>query len=262
MVLPGQMQCQPAHQRHQHSPSSASSQLGLVSHTLDSTLDSSADQRPILTTSPRSITAPNANNVASSATADSDVSPSEQERARYDSERSVMTSRETATMSDQGTHGSVPVISAPSPAFSFAAARQLFISRNGRRNNGSHRAGASSTPPPMAAARSTTSLAMSAASSPSGSRSTSPAPASSQNLLSNVNTIHNTSNRSSMIDIQGGASGAGAMMTERSGSDSGILQPTLNRLRSQGPPPYVAVPSEGTPPQLPPEYRTAVAEPL
>ncbi|KAF9940155.1 hypothetical protein BGZ67_008196 [Mortierella alpina] len=263
MVQPGQTQRQPSHQRHQHSPSAASSQLGLVSNTLDSTPDSSADhQGPILTTGPRSITAPNANNVTSSTTADSSVSPSEQERVRYEQERSAMTGTETAMVSDQGNHGSVPVISAPSPAFSFAAARQLFISRNGRRNNGSRPTGASSNPSPMAVARSTVSLALPASSSPSGSRSTSPVLASSQNLLSNVNSIHNTSNRSSVIDIQGGVSGTGAVMIERSGSDSGVLQPTLNRLRSQGPPPYVAVSSEGVAPQLPPEYMTAVAEPL
>ncbi|KAF9949599.1 hypothetical protein BGZ72_008659 [Mortierella alpina] len=263
IVSPGQLQYPAAHQRHHHSPSAASSQLGLVSHTLENTPDSSADhQRPILTTSPRSITAPNANAVASSATADSDVSPSEQERARYDPERSAMTGRDTAMASDQGSHGAVPVISAPSPAFSFAAARQLFVARNSRRNNSSRRTGTSSTPSPMAEARSTTSHALSAASTPSGSRSTSPALASTHNLLSNVSSVHNTSNRSSVVDIQGEVSGTSAMMTERSGSDSGMLQPTLNRLRSQGPPPYVAVPSEGAPPQLPPEYMTAVAEPL
>ncbi|KAF9572484.1 hypothetical protein EC968_009870 [Mortierella alpina] len=263
VAAPGQMQCQPAHQRHQHSSSTASSQLGLVSYALESTPDSSADhQGAILTISARSITAPNANNVTSSSTADSDASSSEQERARYDQERPALTGRDTAFASDQANHGSVPVISAPSPAFSFAAARQLFISRNGRRNGGSRRSEASSTPSPMAAARSTTSLALSAVSSPSGSRSTSPALASTQNLLSNVNSIHNTSDRSSVIDTQGGASGTGVIMTERSRSDSGIVQPALNRLRSQGPPPYVAVSSEGVPPQLPPEYVTAVAEPL
>ncbi|KAF9965700.1 hypothetical protein BGZ70_004280 [Mortierella alpina] len=259
IVTPGEMHCQSDHQRHQHSPSTASSQLGLVSHTLENTPDSSADhQGSILTPNSRSITAPNANNVSSSATADSNVSPGEQERARYDQERSAITGRGA----DQGNHGSVPVISAPSPAFSFAAARQLFISRNGRRSNGSRRAGASSSSSPVAPAQSTTSLALSAVSSPSDSRPTSPALASTQNLLSNVNSMHDTSNRSSVIDIQGGTSGVGAIMTERSGSDSGILQPTLNRLRSQGPPPYVAVSTEGLPPQLPPEYLTAVAEPL
>ncbi|CAO3573837.1 unnamed protein product [Mortierella alpina] len=263
IVTPGETHCQSDLQRHQHNPSTASSQLGLVSHALESTPDSSADhQASILTPNSRSITAPNANNVISSATADSSVSTDEQERALYDQERSAMTGRGTAMVSDQGNHGSVPVISAPSPAFSFAAARQLFISRNGRGSNGPRRAGTSSSSSPMAAAQSTTSLVMSAVSSPSNSRPSSPAMASTQNLLSNVNSIHNTSNRSSVIDIQGGNAGTGAVMTERSGSNSGILQPTLNRLRSQGPPPYVAVSTEGLPPQLPPEYLTAVAEPL
>ncbi|KAI8358715.1 hypothetical protein B0O80DRAFT_254652 [Mortierella sp. GBAus27b] len=53
------------------------------------------------------------------------------------------------------------------------------------------------------------------------------------------------------------------LMTEQGQVDNlrpDILQPPLNRLRSQGPPPYINTPAEGTPPppQLPPEYASAV----
>ncbi|KAK3821586.1 MAG: hypothetical protein J3Q66DRAFT_333692 [Benniella sp.] len=40
---------------------------------------------------------------------------------------------------------------------------------------------------------------------------------------------------------------------------SGILQPPLNRNRSQGPPPYLDMSAEEAPPRLPPEYTSAVA---
>ncbi|KAF9174631.1 hypothetical protein BGX21_006209 [Mortierella sp. AD011] len=54
----------------------------------------------------------------------------------------------------------------------------------------------------------------------------------------------------------------GNPMTERVGNRrrSSILQPILNRFRSQGPPPYIPMSPEEAVPHLPPEYATAVSQ--
>ncbi|KAF9995086.1 hypothetical protein BGZ79_000118 [Entomortierella chlamydospora] len=54
----------------------------------------------------------------------------------------------------------------------------------------------------------------------------------------------------------------GSPMTERVGNRrrSSILQPILNRFRSQGPPPYIPMSPEEIVPHLPPEYATAVSQ--
>ncbi|KAG0295197.1 hypothetical protein BGZ96_012299 [Linnemannia gamsii] len=104
-----------------------------------------------------------------------------------------------------GSHlASAPVISAPSPAFTFTVSRHLPILRNGL--TGSLRSG----------------FAGSISSIGSGS---------------------------------GTQSGPVAQSQQQH-------QPVLNRLRSQGPPPYIPMAPETALPRLPPEYNTAIIDPL
>lgn len=98
-----------------------------------------------------------------------------------------------------------PVISAPSPTFSFASARQASILRAG---------------------------------------------------LGGSNNMHQSARRGSAANNSSPEASTEDQMTELRGNSSrpGILQPALNRLRSQGPPPYIPLAPEEAAPQLPPEY--------
>ncbi|KAF9096414.1 hypothetical protein BGX23_011345 [Mortierella sp. AD031] len=128
---------------------------------------------------------------------------------------------------------SVPVIRAPSPAFTFAASRNPPILRNGPAGNNSINQ------------------------SGSGRRSTSP--------ISSTDPTSNTTADAffdGSTSTTGSGSGSGNGMVEgSSNSQSGqhTQHPVLNRLRSQGPPPYIPVPPEAALPRLPPEYNTAIA---
>ncbi|KAK3824187.1 MAG: hypothetical protein JOS17DRAFT_752173 [Linnemannia elongata] len=153
----------------------------------------------------------------------------------------------------QGDHtSSVPVISAPSPAFTFTVSRHLPILRNGLAgSNNIHQSG-------------------------SGRRSSTP-PVSNSTTVTGTGGTASTNNRLSTPDMQSVSqinapnrnSFAGSISSIGSGStsQSGLLvavpqqqqHPVLNRLRSQGPPPYIPVAPEAALPRLPPEYDTAIA---
>ncbi|KAG0357307.1 hypothetical protein BC939DRAFT_524526 [Gamsiella multidivaricata] len=139
---------------------------------------------------------------------------------------------------------SSPVISAPSPAFTFTAGRHMSILRSGLRgSNNIHTSGRRSSPPVTAQSTNSSS------SSPThGPAEISAAPAEPSNFESVVN-MPETDTRTESTSA----------MTEQAGnSRSGILQPILNRLRSQGPPPYIPMSPEEALPRLPPDYTTTL----
>ncbi|KAF9146468.1 hypothetical protein BG015_011583 [Linnemannia schmuckeri] len=148
-----------------------------------------------------------------------------------------------------GSHmSSVPVISAPSPAFTFTVSRHLPILRNGLAgSNNIHQSGLGrrSTTPPVSNSTGT------------GGIETTNNQLSTPDMQS-VSQIHSPNRNSFAGSISSTGSG--------SGSQSGLVvvapqqqHPVLNRLRSQGPPPYIPVPPEAALPRLPPEYDTAIA---
>ncbi|OAQ32577.1 hypothetical protein K457DRAFT_16140 [Linnemannia elongata AG-77] len=158
----------------------------------------------------------------------------------------------------QGGHmSSVPVISAPSPVFTFTASH-LPILRNGLAgSNNIHQSGSgrsSSTPP--------------TSSSTTGTGTGTGGTASTNNRLSTPDLQSTlrvpTPNR---VIFAGPNSSTGSGNGGGSTSQSGLAvvepqqqqHPILNRLRSQGPPPYIPVAPEVALPRLPPEYDTAIA---
>ncbi|KAF8926503.1 hypothetical protein BGZ47_002684 [Haplosporangium gracile] len=184
----------------------------------------------------RSIMAPNANILTATPLNSADRLDQHQHQHQEQQPRSHMSS--------------ASVISAPSPAFTFTVSRHLPILRNGPAgSNNIHQSGLGrrSTTPPVSNSTGTDGIA------------------STNNQLStpdmqSVSQIHspNRINFAGSIPSTGSSSG--------NGSQSGLVavasqqqHPVLNRLRSQGPPPYIPVPPEAALPRLPPEYDTAIA---
>ncbi|KAG0056808.1 hypothetical protein BGZ83_003426 [Gryganskiella cystojenkinii] len=154
----------------------------------------------------------------------------------------VLTANPIGDTSASESETAAPVINAPSPAFTFASGRHLSILRAGL--GGSNNIYQSSSNRHHRHSSSTV--------------SSSPLPA--DTSLLNTNRQSSTPRSSQM-------SGSSLMMTEQNGGNnsssssirSGVLHPgSLNRLRSQGPPPYVPLAPEEAAPQLPPEYDTTV----
>ncbi|KAG0374400.1 hypothetical protein BGX24_010445 [Mortierella sp. AD032] len=141
-----------------------------------------------------------------------------------------------------GHMSTAPVISAPSPAFTFTVSRHLPILRNGLAgSNNIHQSGSGR--------RSSTPVSSNGPASTSDNRLTTPDIQS----VSQINSPNRNSFAGSISSIGSG-----------SGSQSGLAtaqqqQPVLNRLRSQGPPPYIPLSPDSSLPRLPPEYDTAVA---
>ncbi|KAF9141000.1 hypothetical protein BGX30_005611 [Mortierella sp. GBA39] len=152
-----------------------------------------------------------------------------------------------------GHRSSVPVITAPSPAFTFTVSRHLHILRNGLEGrNNIHQSGSSrrnSTP----VSASTTGMSTGGTASTNNRLST-------PNMQS-TSQIHTPNRNSFAGSISSTGSGSGST------SESGLVvivpnqqqHPVLNRLRSQGPPPYIPMAPEVALPSLPPEYDTAIA---
>jgi hypothetical protein len=136
----------------------------------------------------------------------------------------------------------IPVISALSPAFTFTASRHSSFLRNSPgpvdSNNTNLQAG-------------------------SGRRSSAPV-SNSDPASTNSNSNLSTPVIQSVSQID--ASNSDSLSTPAVGSDSDShsefaaaeQHPVLNRLRSEGPPPYIPMPPEAALPCLPPEYDTAV----
>ncbi|KAF8984174.1 hypothetical protein BGZ46_008688 [Entomortierella lignicola] len=103
--------------------------------------------------------------------------------------------------------------------------------------------------------RSSASSPLTTSPTPIASRFTSTVPNNPGDTLFPVPTTHSqgTVSETSGLRPQGSPMSEGAR-------GSGILQPILNRLRSQGPPPYIPMAPEETAPRLPPEYGNAVSQ--
>ncbi|KAG0310389.1 hypothetical protein BGZ97_012598 [Linnemannia gamsii] len=147
-----------------------------------------------------------------------------------------------------GSHmASVPVISAPSPAFSFSVSRCLPISRNGLAgSNNIHQSGSGRR------------------SSAPVSNSTSTGSIVSTNNLSTPD-IHSVAQINSTNRNNFAGSISSTVNSQLEPVDVQLQQqhqPVLNRLRSEGPPPYIPVAPEAALPSLPPEYNTAIITPL
>ncbi|KAF9911541.1 hypothetical protein EC991_003344, partial [Linnemannia zychae] len=141
----------------------------------------------------------------------------------------------------------VPVISAPSPAFTFTVSRHLPILRNGLAgSNNIHQAGSGR--------RSSTSISSRGLASTNNSNRLSTPETQSVSQIDNPNCNSFAGFNSSVGSGSGSGSGSqsGPMVTQQQ-------QPVLNRLRSQGPPPYIPMAPEAALPRLPPEYDTATA---
>ncbi|KAG0259494.1 hypothetical protein BG011_002606 [Mortierella polycephala] len=252
------------------STGSASSQQGLIRNNSPSAGTASSSmmddlQRPLHTTAntaaaatststSRSITAPNANNIA---TPDTDavacVTIDQDQTQPLTSRLNSNNSNNGSPVTTSNSNGaSVPVISAPSPAFSFTSGGpwSRFRSELGR-NNRRHSRNTSRDLPTNA---STAATAITTAADPAAmeSRPVSQITQSSELLLAAPSIVAAEQEASAEL-------GSSTTMTERiGGSGSGILHPSLLRLRSQGPPPYVPLTTDDALPQLPPEYNTAV----
>ncbi|KAF9546238.1 hypothetical protein EC957_009977 [Mortierella hygrophila] len=187
----------------------------------------------------RSIMAPNANILTTAPLNSSDRLDQHPQHQNQHQER------------QEGSHmSSVPVITAPSPAFTFTVSRHLHILRNGLagRNN-IHQSGSGR--------RSSTPVSTSTTDTSTGGTN---------NRLSTPN-MQSTS----QVDAPNRNSFAGSISSTGSGSgstsESGLVvivphqqqHPVLNRLRSEGPPPYIPMAPEAALPSLPPEYDTAIA---
>ncbi|KAF9108064.1 hypothetical protein BGX27_008492 [Mortierella sp. AM989] len=162
----------------------------------------------------------------------------------------ITTTATTITTTTTTTASSSPVIAAPSPVFTLTAGRYQSIIRHGLPgSNNIHNAGSfSSTLQATLTGRCSTVPSLSAS---TDSASISPGLYGSEQGLLSVPTAGNQGSVGRSSELQPERSS----MAEHSGnSRSGILQPILNRLRSQGPPPYIPMASEETAPQLPPEY--------
>ncbi|KAF9183179.1 hypothetical protein BGZ51_004181 [Haplosporangium sp. Z 767] len=231
-----------------------SSMMGDHPRPLHTTANTTATTPTATSMIPRSITAPNANNIMVPDTDAVACVTINQDQTQ------PLTSRIDNNNSNNGSSGttsnnngaSVPVISAPSPAFSFTSGGpwsrlRSGLERNGRRQN-RNTSRNSVTNAPTTAATTTAATAE--------SRPVSQTIRSSELLLTMSSTLAG--------DQETGAEvGSSTAMTERSsGRGSGILHPSLLRLRSQGPPPYVPLATDNAPPQLPPEYNAAVATPV
>ncbi|KAF9119770.1 hypothetical protein BGW39_011945 [Mortierella sp. 14UC] len=179
----------------------------------------------------RSIMAPNANILTTSPLSSTD---------RLEQRPQQLHPEQQEPEQQHGGHMSTaPVITAPSPAFSFTVSRHLPILRNGL-------AGSNNIHPAGSGPRPSTPVSSSGLASTNNSRLSTPD-------IQSVSQIC-TSNRNNFASNVGSGSG----------SQSGLAavqqqQPVLNRLRSQGPPPYIPMAPEAALPRLPPEYDAAIA---
>ncbi|KAG0272479.1 hypothetical protein BGZ95_011769 [Linnemannia exigua] len=188
----------------------------------------------------RSIMAPNANILTTTphnSTDQLDQRPLQVQQPQLDLEQ------------EHGGHmPTVPVISAPSPAFTFTVSRHLPILRNAH-------AGSNNIHPSGSGRRSSTPVSSSGpALICNNGLSTSDIQS-----LSHINSSNRNSFAGSISSVGSGSGGQSGPVTAQQQQQQQQQQPVLNRLRSQGPPPYIPLAPEASLPRLPPEYDTAVA---